>query len=251
MRGFDAAIRHLLFVSGADGYESARRQGTRLRFGLIYDGVRDVANYLNGYVNAYWWEGGFRAGIASVLRSSLAEAIAGISIFGRVAAPPYFVLAVVDGNGRLVRIFLHQVYVTAEYFMPAESGAEVAYAAELLASGAIVIKPVRMEDATDVLAHLGLGLPPGVSWGFRPDYFVIRNGLLFVRELRGFRIGERPYYDRLLDRKAPNYRSLFPGRPDAYEEIDGTGGFTKPPMPRPERWPWSTLRFEQIPIGIL
>ena len=246
--GVHAAVKQLLFTSGADGYAEVQSRDLRLRFGLVFDPV--ISDEVpNTNMNVYWWKDGvYSLGLVHAQAEAMAAAAADLRIFDNFQSPPYFILAVQDENSGLQRVFLHQVAVSEQYLIAADSGRECVFAVNLIEKGAALIKAVRMDDFEHLLATFGVTLLNNATWRYRPDFVALwrrRQGLtLQIRELRGFKEGTKPEYDALLLGKEEYYNALSASIPANYDEIDGTHMRWEPPAQGPEAWPTAIVIFE-------
>jgi len=223
----DQSIRGYSFKDGYDGYTTAENEwACRLRFGLVFDPVM-VEGEPKTLLNVWWWNksGSYGLGLVRARTEAMAPAVAALKIFGEYRTPPYFVFAVQDEHQCLQRVYFHKVLVGENYLIPVDSSYEAAFADKLIQNGAAIIKPVCLAHTESLLTTLGFPLDAGMIWPYRPDFLIIWPGksgtTLQIREVRGFKKGKLPDYDRLMGRKPPAYESLKSTCPLVYEEVEG------------------------------
>jgi hypothetical protein len=234
-------INQTTFEDSLNGFTAAEKVGLRLRFGFTLDSLTNDDKIQPGLT--LWSWPADRVWVPRLLRAtaSLMEAaIKSVSMRGRPCSPPYFVMVLETPDGELSSIYLHPIVIAPNYLIPVESAAERSYAQYLVHQGAAAIKPVRMEDAADLIKKLGLGFADDAAWPFRPDFIVPWPSpdrlRLEVRELRGFCKGTNPIYDQLLGRKPAAYLKMAGGQ-IRYKEIDGVDAPPCEETLKPERWP--------------
>lgn len=219
------AITELPFTSGRDGFVEAAAIGAQLRFGLCFGQPAESVSAAGGFA-VFWWnyEGAcFDLSLATCNADALRLALANLKVFENYLSPPYFVFGVANSDGVLQRCYFHQVAVAEDYLVPTESGFERNFATDLAQRKIPMVKPVRIDDATCALAHLGITLDG--DWPFRPDFLVpcqSRGGLqLQIKEIRGFKERSLPRYDQWMNAKAQVGPSLRGSVPILYEPIAG------------------------------
>ena len=180
------------------------------------------------------------------------EAISSLVIFNNHRKPPYFAMAVQASDGRLTRLYLHQVYVSKTHLVSTASTTESIAGHEIVTAGGIVISVVRKEDFTRVLEYYGLKLPGVGVWLYRPDFlaFYRHKGkwIINIREVRGFKKGSDMNYGLRLIAKEAYYKNLFPG--SIYREIDGTTRHAKLPLCPVDQWTDTEIEIEPPSVGI-
>lgn len=240
----DHQIRHRPFVDGGTGYAVAQRSGCRLCFGHVFEALGESDDHRRVF-DVYWHRGGldFEVSVTRCVPGVLESALNGVRIGKIVRSPPYFALGVVNRDGLLQRLWIYQVLLTEDHFVPVESAIEADIAFWLLMLGAAFFKPIRMRAAVDALRRVGVSVPDAERLAFRPDFLCVWSRLLYIREVRGKERGKDPEYDLGLDTKGAHFRSLQPDRKRFYEEIDGVN--------RPLRWlaltpaSWKSVRISR------
>ncbi len=222
-RGIDAMIRMLAFRDAPNGYVAAQHTGARLRVGLIFSQLATEEFPLP--VSVSWWNNGsFDHGLVMVPRCALVPALADLQVFGNVQAAPYLVVAAVESNGFVRRMFLHQVYLSAQKLVLVESAYEARFAASLIRNGRAFVKPIREDEIDRVLAALGFEGGAEMQWSYRPDFIILPGTAgrsLEIVEVRGFKPGKNVAYDERLAAKATHYEKLGFSRGWGYRCVDG------------------------------
>jgi hypothetical protein len=219
--GFTRAIERLLFSDGRDGFAVARDLGYQLRLGIVAEPLPQMLGGLT-WVNAWLWEPGtLRLNLVTIDGKALTIAAADLKIFSGSQAPPYVFIAI-EQNGRILKLYLHQVFCDGLHLVLVDSGIEARYAALLLSHRQCFLKVVRKAETT--LALAGLGILPGPSpWLYSPDFLIVSKShpRLRIREVRGFAPGALKYYDDLMVRKNAYWQDVAAALHAEYREFAG------------------------------
>lgn len=247
LRAVDRSVYDFKFSDDSNGYEVARQKQCRLRFGLVFDDF--LVGEKGASFNVFWFDparSAFSLGLVTGHEAAMSEAISSLVIFDNHRAPPYFAMAVQASDGRLTRLYLHQVYVSKTHLVSTASSTENIAGHDIITAGGIVISVVRKEDFTRVLEYYGLKIPDGGIWLYRPDFlaFYRHKGkwILNIREVRGFKKCTFKSYDLNLEAKETYYKNLFPG--STYGEIDGTKSHAKLPLCPVDEWADTQVELE-------
>ena len=240
LTGVDRAVEELSFgaVGRQNGYQVAREHGWHLRFGLIYDPVMSDKRPVLSLPIFWWRSDGFELSQVGIEPSAMAAAIESLNILGNYRKPPYWIFAVQGATGSIHRLFLHQVCVREEFFVPVDSGAEAHYAEEIAQKKIPIIKPIRNDDIEDLLQKSGINLESPLP--YRPDFLVVWKDrgktTLAIRELRGFAPGSRPEYDHYMEYRQRVVREMRANVPIHYREVSGVGRVWRNEDYDPNQW---------------
>jgi hypothetical protein len=130
------------------------------------------------------------------------DAWASLRMLGRCCAGPYFYVAATDRTGLVVKLALLPIYLDAVNVVPVDSHTERKRVSQLVETGALLYKPVRMDHYREVVRRVGrrLGVTMTIPQ-FRADFIYLQGGTMVVEEVRGFAPGRLLDYDVHFDRK--------------------------------------------------
>jgi len=171
----DQAVKFFQFEGAINGYEAARKYGGVLRFGLVFDPIESSGIALDAF-SVYWFTPQFRSfalGLVAGSVSAMKETINTLKILKNHRTSPYFIIAVQDADGRLNRVYLHQVLVAQSHLVSVDSKTESFFGEDIIKCGFAVISVLREADFSRVLGSFGFALPGGARWKFRPDFLWI------------------------------------------------------------------------------
>ena len=191
------------FPDGLNAYAAAKSTGAALTFGLVSQAPKPVGVAGLLALEAYI-QGSLRSVLVLVPETVWLRGRGDALADGDLLAPPYLYFAAIEPNGIIRKLRIYPVMADGTFLIPVESGYERAFARFLLRESCVFIKPVLRQDAVSLLRHYGIAEPQFLR--FRNDFWVVRRrstGRLhfYPTELRGYRPGRFPEYDRDIERK--------------------------------------------------
>lgn len=226
---FASIVRAVLreeFQGGISAEQAASQHGVRFRMGLLTDRLPKGGGSESVPLGIWWWDGAGLVSEETVVPEDWVNEVEGaLWIYQEPIQAPFLIVAAVEPDGTLRKVYAQPVYLGHGTMVPVDSGIERQYVAQTLPLG-MPVKVMRIED-TELLPQVIRQAVSSIhEWHSRPDFFVCSRwddgGWGFsVVEVRGFRPGQNPSYDKVWFAKQPWYRSMDLGARGRYLPIDG------------------------------
>ena len=239
----DEFFRRPMFAGELSAFDAALSTGAELVFGVILQQPTPGGGP-ESWMEAFLWQGGRMAaellvGATKDVQSSLASQK---NMYGHVLAPPYIVIALLESNRAVRRLWVQAIWSDGICLCAVDSEYERNYAGFLRKNNACVLKPMRPEDMQRLVALLGKRCSNPDALRLLPDFFYWKPespdpSLVTVAVVQGSpRNDEEPSdYHKQLDLKAASYCKLGAGW--RYLAIPGWKVEKAPRPPRtPEEW---------------
>lgn len=196
------------FAGDLDAAEAAQSCGVCFKFGFVFAEIQDASGD-DTLLAGHWFDGEYLASSVNVVATEVLVVGMG-SVTGRsgLVPPPYLAVATCQPDGRITQLWLRPIWTDGEVFFIAESHSERRHFESRKQNAATVAYRPFLRRELDLLTR-HLRLSRFFRWDHKPDILEFpENGLPTILELRGFREGAFPDYDRNFLAAQSSYRRL-------------------------------------------